>query len=156
MDVTDRFIETIGPRLESAGEVFILEKLASGGGATRWFHCETVLEVRNVMTYLRPGSRVGFFFDDRIRRRVNSPESQQEAVDLAFLNRELFVGQKDSHANELHMYLAEPTEVYFELAKVPIGQSVFFAAFPAFDDDGLNSFTFTPPDADGVTRPNPV
>jgi hypothetical protein len=57
-DVTRELIERLTPLAASSNGVGVLEKVARGAGATRWFFCRTISEIEEVLPQLRPGSRV--------------------------------------------------------------------------------------------------
>jgi hypothetical protein len=156
LNASDGLLKMIASNLDASGHVFIVEKVARGGGNTRWFYCESIREVEDVLRAVRSGSLVGLFFDDRIRRLPKSEEAEIETIDAAIRYGELFLGTKNSTGSELRMYLADPNEVYAEVSKVASGEMVYFAPIPTFDNDGKASIVFTAPDADGVVRPQPV
>ncbi len=54
------------------------------------------------------------------------------------------------------MALLDSSELGEHLAPARSGDSVFYGAYPATDDDGDSVVSFTPADADGVVRPHPV
>lgn len=57
---------------------------------------------------------------------------------------------------EIEMALLDSSELGEHLAPARSGDSVFYGAYPATDDDGDSVVSFTPADADGVVRPHPV
>lgn len=48
------------------GHAIVLERIACGAGATRWYFCRNEDALRAIETELSPGSVVSFFFDERI------------------------------------------------------------------------------------------
>jgi len=148
-------MERIQPLIAAAGQVLVLERVARGGGATRWFCCHTALEVEQVLRRCRPGSRVVFLFDDRIRREPLSEAVGTEIWDLAVSIGEVLVGTQRPADPEVDMALLDQRELSEYIAALRPGEPVFFGSFPA-TEDGPAAITFTPPDPDGVVRPQPV
>ena len=154
-DVTKRLLERLTPLLATSRGVVILERVARGGGRTRWFFCRTPSEVEIVLPQLQPGSRVGFFFDDRIRRVLFSASVRQAVSEIATTTGEVVFGHGRAAGQELDVHLLDPSEIAEHLAVVPDGEIVYYGVFPAIEDHGL-AIAFTPPDADGVVRPQPT
>ena len=141
--------------LAKSGHVVILERIARGGGATRWHYCCTLSEVRDVVKSMRPGSQVGFFFDDRIRRRSFSEDIAAEILDIASAVGEVCIGRATGAGNEYTMDLVGVEEAMSVTTGLKTGEVVLFGAFPSIEDDHIHSITFIPPDLDGVIRPQP-
>ena len=59
-------LRRLTPLVASSGRVIVLERVARGAGATRWFYCRTIGDVEEVLPRFRPGSRVAFLLDDGI------------------------------------------------------------------------------------------
>lgn len=155
IDATERLVERLTPLAQSSDGFIVLERVARGAGATRWFFCRSLDELPSVLPELRPGSRVGFFFDDRVRREALSDRVRAEMFDIAATTGEVLVGRAGPSGPELRMVCLDPSEVEEHLVDVRPGEIVFFGPFPAIED-GLASVSFTPPDPDGVVRPQPV
>jgi hypothetical protein len=150
------FLARLRPLIGATPQVVVVERLARGGGATRWFSCGTIEEVEQLLPDLRPGSRVGFFLDDRIRRERYSHTVEEmiwgELADVG----EVFVGRVRPSSLELDVQLLDLADCAEALAGIPIGEVVYVGTFPAFEDDGQSCLVFTPPDTDGVVRRKPV
>ena len=153
---TDAPIGEISRLLGKSGHVVILERVARGGGATRWHYCIAIWEVSEVIATMRPGSNVGFFFDDRIRRSLYSDDIGIEILDIATAAGEVWIGRETGPSREFKMDFGGVEESMSMITKFKTGEAVLYGAFPAFEDDRVNSIVFTPPDPDGVVRPQPV
>lgn len=154
-DAKERLLERLAPLVDSSDVFVILERVARGGGATRWFFCRGLDQLEPVLQEIRPGSRVGFFFDDRVRREPLSDEVRVEIFDIAATTGEVLCGRARSSGPEIDMEFLDATEVEEYLVGMKSGEVVYFGVFPAIDD-GPASVSFTPPDSDGVVRPQPV
>jgi hypothetical protein len=150
-------LERLNPLVAASGQVIVLERVARGGGATRWFYCRTMGDVEEVLPWLRQGSRVTFLLDDRIIRRVPLCDDVEADIwELATTKGEVFVGTQRPSSLEIDMALLDSSELEEHLASVRSGDIVFYGAFPTTDDDGVSVVSFIPPDDDGVVRPRPV
>jgi hypothetical protein len=155
--IKGRLIERLTPLLAASGGAVVLERVARGGGDTRWFYCRTMAEVVEVLPILRPGSRVGFFFDNRIRREPFSEEIRHQMIDIATTTGEVLLGRERPPGPELEMDFLGPVELPERMANVPVGEVVYFGVFPSTDDDdGVSAVSYIPPDEDGVVRPQPT
>ena len=134
----------------------MVERLARGGGATRWFACRSLKEIEQILPEFRSGSRVGFFFDDRIRRLRYSETLEQTIWAELADGGEVFLGREMPSSLELDVEHLDLTDCEESLAHIPKGEAVYLGAFPSFDDDGVSCVVFTPPDSDGIVRPQPV
>jgi hypothetical protein len=113
-------------------------------------------EVEEVLPALRPGSQVGFFFDDRIRREPFSKRVRQQMTDIVTATGEVLLGREPPPGPELEMDFLDHEELPERLANVPLNEVVYFGVFPAIDDDGESAVSYIPPDKDGKVRPQPV
>ncbi len=106
--------------MASVDGVIILERVARGGGATRWFYCRSMAEVVALLPSFRPGSRVGFYFDDRIRREPFSDEVGEQINAIATATGEVFLGRDRLGEPELEMDVYSPEELPERLAGQPV------------------------------------
>lgn len=155
-DATAELLHRPDPLVTRSACAVVVERVARGGGATRWFACQTLDDVRAVLPQLRPGGRVGFFFDDRIRRTTYSDTLEEEIWSRLSRDGELFLGRERPPSLELEIELLDLRDCSESLARVRNGEVVYLGAFPTFEDDGHACVVFTPPDPDGVVRPQPV
>jgi hypothetical protein len=146
----------ISTLLEQSGHVVILERVARGSGATRWHYCSTIQDVIDDIATMRAGSRAGLFFDDRIRRSGYSDEIGIDILDIAASAGEVWAGREMGVSREFKMDFGGVEESMNMIAEFKTGEVVLYGAFPTFDDDRINSIVFTPPDLDGIARPQPV
>jgi hypothetical protein len=109
-----------------------------------------------VLPNLRPGSKVGFFFDDRIRRRPLCEKVEAEIRDLAMTTGEVVLGKQRTDGPELQIDFLEVSEISEALSEVRPGEILYYGVFPTIEDDGISCVAFIPPDPDGTVRPQPV
>ena len=64
-----------------------------------------------MLPQLRPGSRVGFFLDERIRRVPFSESVKQAVLDLASTTGEVVFGRARDADSELDVDLLDPSEI---------------------------------------------
>jgi hypothetical protein len=67
---------SIGERLETRCAV-VLERIARGGGATKWYECADESRLPALISRFSPGSVVSFYFDGRIQSDVYSDVLRQ-------------------------------------------------------------------------------
>jgi len=155
-DTRARLIERLTPLMAVSNGAVVLERVARGAGATRWFYCRTMAEVDEVLPTFRPGSQVGFFFDDRIRRERFSERVREQMTDIVTTTGEVLLGREQTPGPELEMDFLDHEELPERLADVLLDDVVYFGVFPAIDDDGVSALSYIPPDEDGQVRPQPV
>ena len=122
----------------------------------RWYFCQAITELAAILPDLRPGSRVRFFFDDRIRRSPFSDQVEAEIFDIAAPPGEVLLGRERADGPELRMDFLAPSEISEALVGVRSGETVYYGVFPLIQDDGVTCIGFVPPDEDGMVNPQPV
>lgn len=149
-------------RLLRTRQAVVLERIARGGGATDWYHCPDHAHLDAIITELRPGSVVSFYFDDRIALRLYTPELHQHMLQLMRSRRdagdsgEIVVGQLA--ADGLHIevdYPSGPRDLEEFTQTLGAASRIYVGCFPGRDNDGVNAVTLTLPDLDGITRGHP-
>jgi hypothetical protein len=141
---------------ESGAEILVYERIARGGGATRWYVATDADQLRNVVSLLRPGSCVSFYRDGRIRRAPFSDEVGTELIEYIVRDRDALLGWRIPGTPELNMEVISGSVELSEFKAEAIAQGeVFYGASPGRDNDGVNAITVMMPDADGVIRPHP-
>jgi hypothetical protein len=140
----------------AAHPVVILERIARGGGQTRWYVVHDATELSDVVEQLRPGSRVSFYADGRVKHGPFTDEVEVELSDIIVREHGAILGWQLPGTTELTMeFPGHPAEVS-ELVVDALAQSeVFYGAFPAPDNDGVNAITVDLPDHDGIVRRHP-
>lgn len=155
--VRDAIGATAVPRLLAGGSrhAVVLERIARGAGATRWFLVEDVEDLAVFEERLSPGSRVSFYFDGRLQRGVYGPSVAEAVLDIASTDGDAVLGQVQDGDVELDVeFIAGPDEL--EEYAAALGQAdVIYGPFPAADNDGERAVTITIPDRDGVVRRHP-
>jgi len=137
-------------------EAVILERIARGGGATRWYYCLDKNHLDSVEAQLSPGSVVSFYFDDRIRHGLYSTEAKSNLERIIAETGEGVIGVL--REDRLHIAV-EIIGGLNELAEFASGLGskarVFYGTFPARDNDGVRAVTVVLPDTDGIVRLHP-
>ena len=149
-------LRRVEPLLSRARGAVVLERVARGGGHTRWFFCPTFRDVELTIPRLRAGSRVGFFFDDRIRREPFSDAVENDIWDMLSDKGKVIFGVERPGDTELDIVVLDRNDFSSHVSVVRPGDIVFFGIFPAIDEDGASAISFTPPDPDGVISPQPM
>jgi hypothetical protein len=134
----------------------ILERIAMGGGATRWYYYSDNIRLEAIEAQLRPGSIVSFYFDDRFQSGFYSLEIKLDAERIIAEIGEVVVGvlAKDGLHIAVEM-VTGPNELAEFASNTNSSSRVFYGAFPAQDNDGARAVTVTLPDIDGVVRRHP-
>jgi hypothetical protein len=143
-------------RLKVADAV-ILERIAAGGGATNWYYCPDETQLEAVAALMRAGSRVSFYFDNRIAHAPYSDEIRSNILEIIPERaRGPLAGALMEDRLRINMIidieLAELEEYDWELASAPY---VFYGQYPGSENDGVNAVTLVLPDEDGVVRAHP-
>ena len=142
-------------KLRGASAV-VLERIARGGGATRWYYCHDATRLEEIAARFQPGSVVSFYFDDRIKSAQYSKKIRDEAAGIVGRAGEVIVGVLAEDGIEIGAEVVTgPKELEEVTSTLTEGALVFVGAFPARDNDGRAAVTITLPDADGVVRPHP-
>jgi|SRR6478609_4396640 len=143
-------------RLLARAPAVVFERLARGGGATRWYLVRSVADLDRLYAELRPGSVVSFYFDGRIASSILDEKTRARVLALAREKGDVVLGRLASDGFELLVdYVGGPIALDEFSEEIPEGGSVYFGAVPARDDDGEAAVTIILPDNDGVVRPHP-
>jgi hypothetical protein len=134
----------------------VLERIARGGGVTKWYYCPSKLSLGAVEARFSPSSVVSFYFDDRIRNDAYSPGVQIAVKAVIAQNGEAVVGALAEDDTRIDAeIITGPNELAEFLSVVKRGSRVFYGPFPAKDNDGVRAVTLVLPDADGTVRAHP-
>ena len=134
----------------------VLERVARGAGATRWFYLASVRDLDTASDRLAPGSRVSFYFDSRIAAYPMNDATVTRILDLITSTGDVVLGTLGADGLEIFVHLVAGTNELGEFTEeVAHGAEVFIGAFPAADNDDHDAVTLTLPDRDGVTRSHP-
>jgi len=143
-------------QLLDTGPAVVLERLARGGGATRWYYCPDRAQLTSIERELRPGSVVSFYFDERIRNGVFSPEMRSDCARILVESGELVIGRLAGGETRIDAEVVTgPSELEEFASGIGPSSRVFYGVFPARDNDGSQAVTLTVPDLDGTTRSHP-
>lgn len=134
----------------------VLERIARGAGATRWYRLRDFEQLRSLTKRLSPGSSVSFYFDDRVRAQEYGGEVREGILRIAESDGDAVVGTLKADAIELDVeFIAGPSELEEYAESLTPGARVFYGPFPARDNDGEFAVTFDLPDSDGIVRQHP-
>lgn len=157
MTTVDQTLGGVRERLDTAqGGAVVLERIARGGGATRWFVCRDRGDLTAIAAVLSPGSVVSFYFDGRIAEHTFGPGLRHEVERIIGETGEAILSQLGPDALELEVEYVTALSEYDEYTETLGSHStLFLGTFPARDNDGINAITVTLPDRDGVVRAHP-
>jgi hypothetical protein len=142
--------------LLGATAAVVLERIAKGGGATKWYYCPGKAHLEAIEAQVSPRSVVSFYFDDRIRGDNCSPEVMSAVERIIARTGEAVVGALGEDGLHIDVeILTGPNELAAFASKISPASRVFYGVFPARDNDGVQAVTVVLLDADGIVRPNP-
>jgi hypothetical protein len=133
----------------------VLERIARGGGATRWYYCDGPGRLDALALKVKPGSRISFYFDQRIRRDCNHAEALASISRILAETGEVMIGVLQEDGLEIKDEIITRGELPDYEPWLRSSSTVFYGVFPMPDNDGYNAVTLNLPDADGVVRPHP-
>jgi hypothetical protein len=134
----------------------VLERIARGGGETRWYSVTNEDRLEALATRLSPGSSVSFYFDDRIEQRDLNDEADDAILDLIRVHGEAVVGvlSPDGLTIEIE-FVSDVGELSEFLGARDSDVHLFVGVFPERDDDDPGAISIDLPDRDGVVRRHP-
>ncbi len=136
--------------------VVVLERIARGGGETRWFFIESTPELDVLIERLAPGSVVTFYFDGRIARIHADARLTEELLSTIEDTGDVMVGLLGPDSCTIEMEsIGGPLGLAEFMETLGTASTIFAGPFPARDNDGENAVTVAVPDADGVIRDHP-
>ena len=157
MTTVDQILGGVRERLDTApAGAVVLERIARGGGATRWFVCRDRDALTAIAAELSPGSVVSFYFDGRLGPCPWKPAlvGELEAIIVATYGAVLGWLAEDGMTIDATQVVSRGELAEIAATLAPSSQ-VFCGAFPARDNDGARAVTMTVPDLDGIVRPHP-
>jgi hypothetical protein len=133
----------------------VLERIARGGGATRWYILCEPEELGQLAATLQPGSSVSVYFDDRLKFGAIDEEARASIAAIAERDGSAVIGAVTHGSIEIDVvFPSAPAEVD-EFVEEHDAVSFVYGAFPGRDNDGEGAVTLTLPDEDGVVRSHP-
>ena len=147
---------TAVPALLRRHSAVVLERIARGGGATRWYFLDDLQQLKALAGNLAPGSSVSFYFDERVMAKPFDNAVATEIVGIAADEGEAVVGRLVPDGQEIAVDFVSGRRDLDELVpSLTQGETVFFGPFPARDNDAVRAVTLDLPDLDGVVRAHP-
>jgi hypothetical protein len=136
--------------------VVVLERLARGGGATRWYLIRSREDIERVFEMFRGGSSVSFYFADQLHVEVDTESARQRMFDELSAERELVAGYPSDSDPELDLeIISGPGELASYLISHSEGQLIVWGKWPGRDNDGRDAITINLFDEDGILRAHP-
>jgi len=156
LPIVDRALSAtpIAARL-NAGTAIVLERLARGGGATRWYCCRDVADLAEIAGALRSGSRVSFYFDGRLRLGHDVGDAVASLRDRIRPNHDVVLGVLVDRVHLDMTLISTPEELDEAASEIAGATALVFGDYPAADNDGVAALTLVLPDEDGVVRRHP-
>ena len=137
-------------------EIIILERLARGGGATRWFFARSPAELELIFDALRGGSCVSFYFANQLHVETDTEAARQRMFDEITAEKELVLGYPSAGSIEVDMeIISGPGELAELLMHHPEGSLIVWGKWPARSDDGHDGITFNLVRRGGILRTHP-
>jgi hypothetical protein len=144
------------PRLLRAHSAVALERVARGGGATRWYSIATESQLVELAAVLTPGSCLSMYFDERIRRRPMTEATVKEILGFIEEDGDALIGRLGEDGLTIDMtVVAGRAEIDEVTAAGAPSEPLYFGRFPARDDDARTAVTIELPDADDIVRRHP-
>lgn len=149
-------VSTPTPRLLAERHAVVLERLARGGGSTRWYCIHDSVDLTRLSEMLTPGSAVSFYFDGRIKQRFLDDDLVDVVLELIQAHGEAVIGTLSTDRIVIDVeFVAGLGDLSEFLGARTYGLPLFVGAFPTRDDDGVDAVTIDLPDRDGVVRQHP-
>jgi hypothetical protein len=137
-------------------EVVIVERLARGGGATRWFFARSRAELDQVFDMLHGGSCVSFYFANQLHVETDNEAARQRMFEEITSEKDLVLGYPSAMGVAVDMELISgPGELAEQLMHHPEGSLAVWGKWPARANDGHDGITLNLVDADGTLRAHP-
>jgi len=133
--------------------VVVLERLARGGGTSRWYFPRNEAGLERVLEQLRGGSCVSFYFDDQLSVELDLEESRRRMFDEVAPLREIFLGYPKDDEEGLDVELVTGSSELSEvLNRHPEGELVTWGHWPNLELASPDVVTIFLVDEDGVLR----
>ena len=140
----------------ASSPVVVLERIARGAGATRWFALDDPDQLVLLAQSLSPGSSVSFYFDGRLASHAYDVAIANAVLTIAEQDGDAVIGTRGSDEIQLDVeFIAGPSEIEEYESRLPHGTEVIYGRFPARDNDGERAVTLDLPDLDGIVRAHP-
>lgn len=136
--------------------IVILERLARGGGATRWFFITSLPALEQAISLFRGGSSVSFYFSTHLHVENDTESSRQEMYDEIVRHGELVLGYPSPVDPEFETtIISGPSELTEFLMLHPAGALTVWGQWPHRENNGTSAITVNLVDADGTLRKHP-
>lgn len=137
-------------------QIVVLERLARGAGAARWFFAANLAALERVFDLLRGGSNVSIYFSGQLHVEVDDETSRQHMFDEVTQHGEVVLGYPSSSDPDLEMtIISGPSELTEFLMLHPEGSLAVWGQWPSRANDGNDAITVDLVDADGALRSHP-
>ena len=138
-------------------QVIVLERLARGAGAARWFFATNISALEHIFDLFRGGSSVSFYFSSRhLHVEADNEDSRQDMFDEVTKYGEVVLGYPSPDSPELEIaIISGPSELAEFLMLHPEGSLAVWGQWPPRENDGKDAITVDLVDADGILRAHP-
>lgn len=134
--------------------IVVLERIARGGGNTRWYLAKDQHDVRRAFALLNPGSRVTFYFAGPLHVEPVSDTVIGEMFAAVGVTDEIVIAAPDSDPLALDAeFVWGPSELTEYLMQPHSSGDVMWGPFPGVDEP--DAITVRLVDADGILRRHP-
>ena len=148
-------LEEVGRLLSERNSALVLERVARGAGSTRWWSCASTDDFLGIYAQLRPGSDVVVYAGEEVHVDDLDQHIEARIWEAAAAQGEVLFGAQRPGTTEFEAFFLDPNELEAALSRVSRGDRVLWGLQPA-TETGPDALAFTPPDDDGVVRPQPV
>ena len=133
----------------------VLERIARGAGATRWYLVERAEHLDLLAKELTPGSDLRFYFDGRIAEGTIDDDATKAILVIAAEAGDAVVAASTGGLELRVDFVSNRDELAVFVADVPTDARLFFGRFPGRDNDGVAAISMILPDNDGIVRGHP-
>lgn len=120
----DALRATAAPQLlvEAPAGAVVLERIARGAGATRWFGLGDETDLKQLAGRLSPGSSVSFYFDGRLASGVYDSSVGRTLLAIAAQDGDAVIGRLGDDQFEINVdFVASPAELKEYASELPSG-----------------------------------
>jgi hypothetical protein len=129
----DALRATAVPQLlvEAPAGAVVLERIARGAGATRWFRLGDERDLEQLAGRLSPGSSVSFYFNGRLLSSIFDSSVGGALLAIAAQDGDAVIGRLGDDQFEINVdFVAGPAELEEYASELPSGAEVIYGPVP--------------------------